>query len=66
VTSHRVDSAGLTEFERRHHSGHHWWTQTQLSETTETVYPYELDALLADLIAGRIPGVPIRLPFAIS
>lgn len=63
VTSHHVDATGLSKFERRHYSGYRWWTQEQLRETTEIVYPHELTALLADLITGRIPGTPIELPF---
>ena len=63
VTSHRVDPAGLTEFERHHYRGHHWWTHAELAATRETIYPAGLAALVADLIAGRLPASPIALPW---
>jgi 8-oxo-dGTP pyrophosphatase MutT (NUDIX family) len=66
VTSHQVDSAGLTEFERRHYSGHRWWTQAELSETTEIIYPHGLAQLLNDLVAGSIPARPIELLFTLG
>jgi 8-oxo-dGTP pyrophosphatase MutT (NUDIX family) len=63
VTSHQVDPAGLNEFERRHYGGHHWWTQAELAATRETIYPTNLAALVAELIVGRLPAVPIALPW---
>jgi 8-oxo-dGTP pyrophosphatase MutT (NUDIX family) len=62
VPRHEVDLSGLTAFERRHYTGHRWWTHAELAETAETIYPRELAPLLADLIAGRIPADPVRLP----
>ena len=55
--------ARRTELERRLHYGHHWWTLAELAGTTETVYPYRLAELLADIIAGRIPTAPVELPW---
>ena len=63
VTSHQVDPAGLTEFERQHYRGYHWWTHAELAATRETIYPAGLAALVADLIAGRLPASPIALPW---
>lgn len=63
VTSHEVDPAGLNEFERRHYRGHRWWTQAELAATRETIYPVNLAALVADLIAGWRPATPIALPW---
>lgn len=63
VTSHQVDPAGLNESERRYYGGHRWWTQADLAATRETVYPANLAALVADLIAGRLPATPIALPW---
>ena len=63
VVSHEVDTAGMTEFERRQNAGHHWWTQSELAATQETVYPNGLADLVADLITGRLPEVPIALPW---
>jgi 8-oxo-dGTP pyrophosphatase MutT (NUDIX family) len=39
VSSHRVDPAGMLDYERRHYGGHHWWTQVELAATTETIIP---------------------------
>jgi 8-oxo-dGTP pyrophosphatase MutT (NUDIX family) len=44
-------------------AGYRWWTLTELVETTETVYPNQLAALVADLIAGRMPTRPVELPW---
>ena len=63
VTSHEVDPAGLNEFERQYYGGHRWWTQAELAATGETLYPAGLAALVADLIAGRLPATPIALPW---
>jgi 8-oxo-dGTP pyrophosphatase MutT (NUDIX family) len=63
VTSHQVDPAGLNEFERRHYRGHRWWTQAELAATRETIYPVNLAALVADLIAGQLPATPVALPW---
>ena len=63
VTSHQVDTTGLNEFERQHYRGHRWWTHAELATTRETIYPVGLAALVADLIAGRRPALPIALPW---
>lgn len=63
VAGHEVDTAGMTEFERKQYAGHHWWTQAELAATRETVYPNDLADLVADLIAGRVPETPIALPW---
>lgn len=63
VDSHEVDPSGLNEFERQHYRGHHWWTHTELVSTRETISPSNLAALVADLIAGRLPPAPIALPW---
>jgi 8-oxo-dGTP pyrophosphatase MutT (NUDIX family) len=63
VAAHRVDTRGLLRHERRHHLGHHWWTLDELAGTAETVIPRGLAPLLAELVAGRIPVEPVRLPW---
>jgi 8-oxo-dGTP pyrophosphatase MutT (NUDIX family) len=63
VNTHRVDTTGQQPFERSQFLDHRWWTVEELSVTTETVYPSGLARLLADLIAGRVPPEPIRLPW---
>ena len=59
----QVDIAGLNDFERTHYGGHRWWTQAELAGSSETIYPANLAALVADLIAGRVPGSPVALPW---
>ena len=61
IISHRVDPAGLNEFERQHYRGDRWWTYAELAASRETIYPVGLPALVADLIAGRLPASPIAL-----
>lgn len=63
VDAHEVNTDGFTDLERSHYAGHHWWTIGDLTATTETIYPYELAPLVADLIAERIPETPIALPW---
>ena len=63
VISHQVDAAGLNEFERRYYRGHRWWSHAELAATRETIYPAGLAALVASLIAGRLPASPIALPW---
>jgi 8-oxo-dGTP diphosphatase len=41
-----------------------WWTAAELALTTDAVFPPGLAKLLPDLIAGRLPVEPIRIPWA--
>jgi 8-oxo-dGTP pyrophosphatase MutT (NUDIX family) len=63
VDGHDVDTSGMEALERSNYAGHRWWTLDELASTTEIVYPLELATLLADLLAGRIPRQPVRLPW---
>jgi 8-oxo-dGTP pyrophosphatase MutT (NUDIX family) len=63
VDAHEVDGSGWNEVERRHITMHRWWTLDELTGTAETVYPYGLADLLTDLLAGRFPVEPVRLPW---
>ncbi|MBU2666732.1 NUDIX domain-containing protein [Actinoplanes bogorensis] len=63
VDSHEVDVSGLTEFERGHYGGFRWWSADELATTEETVFPYRLAELLADVVAGRVPSPPRELPW---
>jgi 8-oxo-dGTP pyrophosphatase MutT (NUDIX family) len=40
---------GWTELERRSILEHRWWSQQELADTTETVYPEQLLAILEEL-----------------
>jgi len=57
-----VDTSGHDEFERRLLTGHHWWTLTELEDTTERVSPVGLAGLLRRLLSGGVPATHIRLP----
>jgi 8-oxo-dGTP pyrophosphatase MutT (NUDIX family) len=63
VDSHEVDTDGQNAFERSHYGGHRWWTPTELAATAETVYPFGLVDLLADVMAGQLPVTPVELPW---
>jgi 8-oxo-dGTP pyrophosphatase MutT (NUDIX family) len=61
VTSHEVDFGWLAPHER--YTAHRWWTVAELATTDEVIYPLKLAALVADLVGGRIPAEPVRLPW---
>jgi 8-oxo-dGTP pyrophosphatase MutT (NUDIX family) len=63
VVTHEIDITGLTDFERTHYGGHQWWTQAELAASSETIYPLNLAALVADLIGGQVPASPVVLPW---
>jgi hypothetical protein len=63
VDAHDVDHAAMEDYEHNYLIGHRWWSVAELADTTETVYPNELVALLRDLLAGRIPDPPRELPW---
>ena len=54
----------MEELEAGNHRGHRWWTMPDLATTTERVIPFRLAPLLTDLVAGRLPAEPVRLPVA--
>lgn len=43
--------------------GYVWSTHAELASSSETVYPFGLAALMADLVAGYVPAVPVALPW---
>ncbi|MFI0983281.1 NUDIX hydrolase [Streptomyces sp. NPDC021093] len=63
VGAYEVDASGLVAVERDHHAGHRWWTVEELRETAETVHPFGLAELVGELMAGRVPVEPVRLPW---
>lgn len=62
VDEHEVDIAGFEELERSHFLEHRWWSLDDLVATEDVVVPYGLPGLLADLLAGRVPPVPVEMP----
>jgi 8-oxo-dGTP pyrophosphatase MutT (NUDIX family) len=63
ASRHDIDVSGFEELEASTYAGHRWWPVTELAQTTETVVPNGLAALLNDLLAGKWPGEPVRLPW---
>ena len=63
VAGHEVDTSRQTSFESGHHAGHLWWSATELAATSEIVFPHGLAALVADVLAGRLPAAPVELPW---
>ncbi|MEV7596325.1 NUDIX domain-containing protein [Kitasatospora sp. NPDC089797] len=63
VTGHQVDVSSQEAHESRYHAGYRWWPVADLAATDETVHPFGLAALTADLVAGRTPADPVRLPW---
>jgi len=63
-TSRHVVTAGdLEEFERRALVGHRWWSLTELVSTEQSIVPFRVAPLLADLLAGHRPASPVQLPW---
>jgi 8-oxo-dGTP pyrophosphatase MutT (NUDIX family) len=63
VDAHEIDTSGMEDLEAGQHAGHRWWAADELGATSETVYPLGLAGLLTDLVAGRVPAVPVELPW---
>jgi 8-oxo-dGTP pyrophosphatase MutT (NUDIX family) len=63
VPAHEVDTSAMEEFEARNHRGHRWWSVAELSSTPARVIPWGLPGLVTDLVAGRHPAEPVRLPW---
>ncbi|MER5337255.1 NUDIX domain-containing protein [Micromonospora sp. NPDC002717] len=63
IDTHDVDTTRMETLERTYHAGHRWWLLDELASTTDTVYPFGLARLLADILAGRIPQQPVQLPW---
>ncbi|MCP2166610.1 NUDIX hydrolase [Goodfellowiella coeruleoviolacea] len=51
-----VDTSGFTQVEIDTVRGHRWWSVPELRETTDTVYPAQLDELLPELLSGAWDG----------
>ncbi|GGP95259.1 8-oxo-dGTP pyrophosphatase MutT (NUDIX family) [Actinomadura coerulea] len=58
-----IDTAGFTLMEREHVSAHRWWRIEEMESVEEPIYPLMLAELLTELLAGRTPSEPVRLPW---
>ncbi len=63
VHAHEVDTSHMEELERGQTTAHRWWSVEELATTRERITPFGLPALLDELLAGRIPAEPVRLPW---
>ena len=43
--------------------GMRWWTVDEVEAASRIVFPFGLGPLARDLLAGRLPGRPVRLPW---
>jgi 8-oxo-dGTP pyrophosphatase MutT (NUDIX family) len=58
-----VDISGFQPVEASTVSGHRWWTVEEVEASSTNVFPWGLAPLLRELLAGRMPAVPVRLPW---
>jgi 8-oxo-dGTP pyrophosphatase MutT (NUDIX family) len=58
-----VDISGFQPLEATLLSGHRWWTVDEVEASAASVFPGELAPLLRDLLDGRVPPAPVRLPW---
>jgi 8-oxo-dGTP pyrophosphatase MutT (NUDIX family) len=58
-----VDISGWQQIEASTMSGHRWWTVEEVEASPRIVFPFELAPLARDLLAGRLPRRPVRLPW---
>jgi 8-oxo-dGTP pyrophosphatase MutT (NUDIX family) len=58
-----VDTSGFEPVELSTVSGHRWWTVDEIEASEQTVFPWGLAPLLRELLDGRLPPEPVRLPW---
>jgi 8-oxo-dGTP pyrophosphatase MutT (NUDIX family) len=58
-----VDISGFQPLEASLLSGHRWWTADEVESSSVAVFPCGLAPLLRDLLDGRVPAAPVRLPW---
>jgi ADP-ribose pyrophosphatase YjhB (NUDIX family) len=56
-----IDTSGFSEIELKSFIEYRWWTQAELSTTSETLTPRRLASLFHDLLLNGTPKVPIEL-----
>jgi 8-oxo-dGTP pyrophosphatase MutT (NUDIX family) len=57
----RVAPAALEAIEAAAFDGHHWWEVEELLASDVAVLPPRLREFIADLVAGRLPDVPVDI-----
>ena len=57
----QIDISGFTELERQTTLDQKWWTLDELAQTHEVLTPHRLAKLLAPLIEGQFPEIPLEL-----
>lgn len=60
VSAFEIDTTELFGLERVSFVQFRWWTQRELSDTTEIMMPRQLASLLNDLILNGAPDVPLE------
>ncbi|WP_194894042.1 NUDIX hydrolase [Catenulispora pinisilvae] len=63
VAAHDVDTAGFEAQEASTFLTFGWWSVAELEAAREWVVPLGLAGLMRDLVAGRVPAVPVELPW---
>ena len=58
-----VDTSGFQPLEVSTVSGHRWWTAEEIEAAEKNVFPWGVAPLLRDLVGGRVPAAPVRLPW---
>ena len=58
-----VDTSGFQPLEVSTVSGHRWWSADEIEASGSKVFPWRLAPLLRDLVDGRLPPAPVRLPW---
>ena len=58
-----VDTSGFQPLEASTVSGHRWWTLEEIEAAGQNVFPWKVVPLLRDLLDGRLPPEPVRLPW---
>jgi 8-oxo-dGTP pyrophosphatase MutT (NUDIX family) len=58
-----VDISGFQPVEASTVSGHRWWTVDEVEASARNIFPWGLAPLLRELLDGRLPPAPVRLPW---
>jgi 8-oxo-dGTP pyrophosphatase MutT (NUDIX family) len=61
VSDIEVSNANQLEYERMVYTEVRWWSVNAIRVSTETFYPEGLADLLAPIVAGDLPNVPVAL-----